>query len=162
MTLRATPPPFRLESSLLYQFAVISHRASSQVHAPCRTRYGLSVAAWRVMVHVAERHPVTAKEIGQRAAMDSVSLSRALNLLDECGFVERRIDPSDRRRIIPRLTLAGQTVDDEVIPQTIACEQALLTPLEAAERTLLRKLMKKVGRHSAALDGPRAGDEMPP
>lgn len=146
--------PFRLDGSLLYQFAVVSHRVSGKVHALCRTRYGLSAAAWRVMVHLAERQPVTAKEIGQRAAMDSVNLSRALNLLDDRGYVERRIDASDRRRIILHLTEAGQQVYDAVIPCTIESEKALLSVLSVTERTTLRRLMKRVRAYSDTMGEP--------
>jgi DNA-binding MarR family transcriptional regulator len=148
---RDVSPPLQLETSLLYQFAVISNRVSGKIHALCRERYGLSVSAWRVMVHLGELQPVTAKEIGKRSAMDSVNLSRALNLLDELGYVERQIDPSDRRRIILRLTPEGQAVYDTVIPYTKASEQELLLALTSSERATLRKLMKRVWEHSATL-----------
>ncbi|MCM5678686.1 MarR family winged helix-turn-helix transcriptional regulator [Schlegelella sp. S2-27] len=161
MPASAAPRLLRLETSLLYQFSVISNRVGGTVHALCRERFGVSAAAWRVMAHLGELQPVTAKEIAKRSAMDSVNLSRALNLLDELGYVERRIDPSDRRRIILHLTATGQAVYDEVVPYTIAAEQRLLSELGAAERATLRKLMKRVWERSAAMHDADGDAETP-
>ncbi len=138
----------RLDSSLLYHCAVVSSRVGGQVHELCRERWGLSATGWRVMVHVGELQPITAKEIGARAAINSVNLSRALAQLDELGFVERHIDPTDRRRIILSLTRAGQAMYDEVAPITARAEQELLSVLTASERTALRALMKRIWQHS--------------
>lgn len=141
-------PLLRLESSLLYHCAVVSSRVGGQVHDLCRERWNLSPTAWRVMVHVAELQPISAKEIGTRAAINSVNLSRALTQLDEQGLVERHIDPADRRRIILSFTNAGQAVYDEVAPVTARAEQELLSVLNASERATLRGLMKRVWQHS--------------
>lgn len=141
----------QLERSLLYHFAVISHRVGGSVHTLCRERYGLSPAAWRVMAHVGELQPVTAKQVGQRAAIDSVNLSRALGQLDALGYIERRIDTADRRRIILQLTRAGQAVYDAVAPLTVAAERRLLAALSAREQATLRELTRRVWQHSTPL-----------
>jgi DNA-binding MarR family transcriptional regulator len=149
-----TPPrprALQLEQSLLYHFAVISNRVGGGVHTLCRERYGLSPPAWRVMAHVGELQPITAKQIGRRAAMDSVNLSRALAQLDALGFVERRIDGADRRRIILQLTPAGQAVYDAVAPLTAQAEQSLLAGLSAEERATLRELTRRVWERSRQL-----------
>ncbi len=149
-----TPPrtkALRLERSLLYHFAVISHRVGGSVHALCRERYGMSPPAWRVMAHIGELQPITAKQIGQRAAIDSVNLSRALGHLDLLGFVERRIDTADRRRIVLRLTRTGQAVYDTVAPVTVDAERTLLATLRADERATLRELTRRVWERSTQL-----------
>jgi DNA-binding MarR family transcriptional regulator len=141
----------QLERSVLYHFAVISNRVGGSVHAMCRERWGMSPPAWRVMAHVGELQPITAKQIGQRAAIDSVSLSRALAQLDALGFVERRIDAADRRRIILRLTPQGQAVYDTVAPFTVEAERTLLAALNAQERAALRDLTRRVWERSGQI-----------
>jgi DNA-binding MarR family transcriptional regulator len=150
MATRSTPRRLRLEQSLLYHFAVVSGRVGGAVHALCRERHGMSAHGWRVVAHLGELQPVSAKEIGRRAAMDSVTLSRALAQLDALGFVERRIDEADRRRIILRLTPAGQAVYDSVAPYTAAAEAELLSGLTASERVVLRELTRRIWERSAA------------
>ncbi|MGE0351376.1 MarR family winged helix-turn-helix transcriptional regulator [Hydrogenophaga sp.] len=141
----------QLERSLLYHCAGITNRVGGSVHALCRERYGMSPAAWRVMAHVGELQPITAKEIGLRAAMDSVNLSRALGQLDGLGFVQRHIDTTDRRRIILQLSPAGQAVYDTVAPLTVKAEQTLLAELNAQERATLRELIRRVWERSREL-----------
>lgn len=149
----ATPRPLKLEASLLYHFAVISNRIGGTVHALCRERYGLSAQAWRVVAHLGELQPITAKDVGQRAAMDGVTLSRALSQLEGLGYVVRAIDPADRRRIILRLSAAGQRVYDAVAPVTAAAERELLAGLSAEERAALRELTRRVWLRSASSGG---------
>jgi DNA-binding MarR family transcriptional regulator len=149
-----SPASLRLESSLLYHCAIVSSRVGGHIHELCRERWGLSGTGWRVMVHVGELQPITAKEIGARAAINSVNLSRALAQLDELGFVERHIDPTDRRRIILSLTRTGQAMYDEVAPITARTEQELLSVLTASERTALRSLMKRVWQNSTHWGSP--------
>lgn len=141
----------RLERSLLYHFAVVANRTGASVHALCREKYGMSPQAWRVMAHVGELQPISAKQIAQRAAMDSVSLSRALAQLAELAYIERRIDSADRRRIILELTPAGQKAYDTMAPITVDAERQLLAVLTAGERTVLRDLARRVWEHSGQL-----------
>jgi DNA-binding MarR family transcriptional regulator len=149
----------QLERSVLYHFAVISNRVGGSVHAMCRERYGMSPPAWRVMAHVGELQPITAKQIGQRAAIDSVSLSRALAQLDVLGFIERRIDPADRRRIILQLTPQGQAAYDTVAPFSVDAERTLLATLNAKERATLRELTRRIWERSGELfQGPEGDD----
>jgi DNA-binding MarR family transcriptional regulator len=159
MTVRARSKTLHLQKSLLYHFAVVSNRVGGRVHALCRERYGMSPAAWRVLAHLGELQPVSAKEIGQRAAMDSVSLTRALNQLDGLGFVERQIDPSDRRRVILSLTRAGVNAYDTVAPVTVAAEQELLSVLGQRDQDVLRALTCRLWEHSNALQGGESGLE---
>ncbi|OSZ75630.1 MarR family winged helix-turn-helix transcriptional regulator [Hydrogenophaga sp.] len=140
-----------LERSLLYHFAGITDRVGGSMHMLCRDRYGLSPAAWRVMAHVGELQPITAKEIGLRAAMDSVNLSRAMGQLDALGFLKRHIDPADRRRIVLQLTPAGQSAYDTLVPLSLEAERTLLAELNAQERATLRELAHRVWERSRRL-----------
>lgn len=142
-----------LESSLLYHFAVVSSRIGSRVHAICSGQFGMSAQAWRVMAHVAELQPISAKEIGRRAAMDSVTLSRALSQLERLGYLERTIDVDDRRRIIVRLSRAGQRVYDKIAPISVEAENALLSGLSAKEQSTLRTLARRVWEDSSRIAG---------
>lgn len=140
-----------LERSLLYHFAGITERVGGSMHLMCRDRYGLSPAAWRVMAHVGELQPITAKEVGLRAVMDSVNLSRAMGQLDALGFLRRQIDPEDRRRIVLHLTPAGQSAYGTLVPLSLAAEQTLLAELTAQERATLRELTCRVWERSRRL-----------
>lgn len=142
-------PTLRLESSLLYRFSVMSNRSSERLHAFYGSRYGLTVPGWRVVAHLGEHQPMNAKDIAERAAMDSVSVTRALNHLDELGMVDRKIDVEDRRRVVVRLTRKGQGVYDTVAPMAVKEEVELIAGLTAAERATLYDLTRRIWRAEA-------------
>jgi MarR family transcriptional regulator, temperature-dependent positive regulator of motility len=90
---------------------------------------------------------VTQQGLGQTLHLDANNCVILLNDLESDGYVERRRDPSDRRRHIVEMTDAGRRAleDAEVRLETI--EDDVLGNLSASERSALRELLAK------ALDG---------
>jgi len=84
-------------------------------------------------------------ELMRTTMLSSAGMTKRLDRLVEAGLVERRPDPDDRRGTLVRLTAAGRTTVDDVLPVHVANEERVLGPLSGAERrtldTLLRKLL---------------------
>lgn len=144
----ATPPEHAsldLEHFLPYRLSVLSNRISSEIAGRYQARFGLSITEWRTMAVLGRYPDLSANEVAERTAMDKVAISRAVARLLERGLLEREIHGEDRRRSVLRLTDAGFSVYDEVAPMTLACERSLLGPLSEDERTLLWRLINKLG-----------------
>jgi DNA-binding MarR family transcriptional regulator len=133
-----------LETSLLYRFSVIGNRAATKLYNFYNARYGMSVPAWRVLAHLGEMQPVCPKEIARRAAMDSVSVTRMLNQLQELGLIEREVDAEDRRRVVLRLSKKGRDAYKTVSPLAVKAEQELIACLSVSERKTLYELTRKL------------------
>src|SRR5262245_17793198 len=99
---------FQLERFLPYRLSVLANRASRALARLYGERFGLSVAEWRVIAHLARTAPASANEVAARAAMDKVQVSRAVARLTAKELVERATDAADRRRSALRLTRRGQ------------------------------------------------------
>jgi DNA-binding MarR family transcriptional regulator len=138
-----------LEERFTYRFAVIANRMGSAL-APSHERYGLSVAAWRVLAVIGRYQPLSAKELARRTSTDPFRVTRALILLDEKGLVSRQADSQDRRRVSLRLTAFGKKVHDEIATALSAMEQSSLNALSARERAMLFRLIDKLDRHIGA------------
>jgi DNA-binding MarR family transcriptional regulator len=81
--------------------------------------------------------------LGEQMHVDPNNLVLLLNDAEAAGWVERRRDPSDRRRHIVVLTDAGLealTHAEEAIEDV---EDQVLGPLSAEERQALRRLLQK-------------------
>ncbi len=69
--------------------------------APCpglyKDRYGLAVPEWRVLAHLGQYAPITAKAIAAHSRMHKTKVSRAVAELEELGFVVRADSDEDRR-----------------------------------------------------------------
>lgn len=78
---------------------------------------------------------------------DGLMLTRAgmtsrLDRLETAGFVERSLDPDDRRSFRVRLTPAGLTVVDAAVTDHAANEARLLSSLDPADRAALDRVLR--------------------
>ena len=133
-----------LEHFLPYRLSVLSNRVSSAISRDYSQRFGLGVTQWRV-VAVLGRYPgLSANEVAQRTAMDKVAVSRAVASLAADGRLQREVRDDDRRRSVLHLSEAGYRIFDEVAPLALAFEQRVLEGMDAAERTLLFRLLDRL------------------
>ena len=154
-----SPPPaaraddgFQLERFLPYRLSVLANLASRALARLYGERFGLSVAEWRVIAHVARAAPASANEVAARAAMDKVQVSRAVARLTAKELVERATDAADRRRSALRLTRRGQATHDAIVPLARAVEARLLAGLPDADLARLDRLLATLIARASALD----------
>ena len=143
---------FQLERFLPYRLSVLANLASRALARLYGERFGLSVAEWRVIAHLARAAPASANEVAARAAMDKVQVSRAVARLTAKELVERATDAADRRRSALRLTRRGQATHDAIVPLARGVEARLLAGLPAAELARLDRLLVTLIARASALD----------
>ncbi|MBS3652056.1 MarR family transcriptional regulator [Pseudaminobacter sp. 19-2017] len=140
---------FAPETSLPHAFTVVANRVSLTLQKMYSERFGLSVVGWRLMAILGTHSPLSAKALAELTAMDQVSTSRALDQLVAKRLVSRRVDPSDRRRVVLRLSKKGEVVYSEVVPVLFAAENALMSGLSAEDSRMIRSIMRKLIDRSA-------------
>jgi DNA-binding MarR family transcriptional regulator len=143
------PSRLPLDSWLPYRLSFIVNHVSARLHTFCYERFGMSAAAWRVMAHLGDdSQPMSAKDVAERAAMDSVSVTRALNQLEKLGFLIRRIDTEDRRRVTLRLSKKGQVAYEEIVPVAMQAERDILKGLSREEQAALAALSLRLWKNA--------------
>ena len=135
-----------LETYLPYRLSILSNTVSGAIAAIYETRYGLTVADWRLMavMGMEPAQPLTQKALCARTRMDKVQVSRAVKRLLDLGNIEREVDSADRRRAHLRLTGRGRAVYDEVAPATLEWERELLSRLTPAEAAILDTVIARL------------------
>jgi len=83
------------------------------------------------------------QQLGQTLTLDPNNCVILLNDLEEFGYVERRRDPSDRRRHIVEMTDAGRRALEYAGEKLETLEDEVLPNLDASERAQLRDLVAK-------------------
>jgi DNA-binding MarR family transcriptional regulator len=155
---------FQLTDYFPYKVRIFYRDVSAAVREVYTQSFGLSVSEWRTMSVLFSFEPLSAKQIVARSSMDKVKVSRAITGLQKRKYLERHIDPSDRRRVLLRLTRSGREVMRQLIPQVLEVEKQLLEGLSEDECDTLLKLMQKVSanaRHSSAAANMGPQDERP-
>jgi DNA-binding MarR family transcriptional regulator len=97
------------------------------------------------------------QELGRRLALDPSGLVGAIDELERSGLVERRRDPSDRRRYAVALTDEGAATLTRARRLVSDGARELLAPLSEAEVDTLVDLLSRVAAaHEGERDAARA------
>ena len=143
----------RLPSYVPYRLSVTSNKASSLIAKAYQARFGLTIWEWRVVAILGEGVPMTAQAIADSAAMDKVSVSRAVRSLVERALVRRESHGSDGRARLLHLTAAGEAVYRDITPVALAEEAALVEELTPDEIELLAGLLDRLRHRAEGLMG---------
>jgi DNA-binding MarR family transcriptional regulator len=144
---------FLPEHSLPHACSILANRVSHTLEKMYSQLFGLSVVGWRVVAILGTHSPLSAKALAELTAMDQVSISRAIEQLANIKLVSRRVDVSDRRRVVLRLSKKGEEVYNQIVPVLYASENALVSGLSAEDARALRRIMDILVLRSAELLG---------
>lgn len=96
--------------------------------------------------------PLSPTAIAERLIVTTASVTSLLDTLERRGLVERRPDPSDRRRLLIVITPDGKALVDQFLPEIVALQTAALATLTEAQRRQLVELLGSVGANLGTLD----------
>ena len=126
--------------------AVAAEKLSAGLAQRYRDEFGISVADWRVLVHVTDAGSVSIREIHQRVHLEKSKASRAASRLEAAGYLTKDMDQRDRRLVALRLTDKGKALMDNLLPLALAYQarlDMLLTPYLDALGTALDVITKE-------------------
>ena len=96
--------------------------------------------------------PLSPTAIAERLIVTTASVTSLLDTLERRGLVERKPDPTDRRRLLIVITQDGKAIVDQFLPEVVALQTAALATLTEAERRQLVELLSALGANLTALD----------
>lgn len=96
--------------------------------------------------------PLSPTAIAERLIVTTASVTSLLDTLERRGLVERRPDPTDRRRLLIMITQDGKAIVDQFLPEVVALQTAALATLTEAQRRQLVELLATVGANLTTLD----------
>jgi DNA-binding MarR family transcriptional regulator len=135
----AARDPLQLDEQLCFALYNAS-RALIRAYAPLLGPLGLTYPQYLVLLVLWERDGVPVKQIGERLALDSGTLTPLLKRLDHQGLVERRRGADDERLVRIHLTAAGRALRHKVrkIPIELACRAGYDLATDRSIRDLVR------------------------
>jgi DNA-binding MarR family transcriptional regulator len=136
-------PPFDLDGFVPYLLAATAQKLSAQLAAGYQSRFGISIAEWRILVNVGYVSDASVRDIEQRVGLEKSKASRAASRLVEKGYVSKTVDLADRRLIKLALTDKGADLLRQIVPiakdNSAALEQTLME-----DHAVLQRILKQL------------------
>src|SRR5919204_4403820 len=108
---------------------------------------GFSPYHYAVLALLDEKPPETQAMIADALGYDRSHLVGLLDELEERGLVERKRDPSDRRRHLVNLTQEGKQALGRLRAIVKRVDDELLAPLDDVQRKTLHTLLLQLAAH---------------
>jgi len=112
----------------------------------------ISFTQWRVLMCLRDEIANTCADISRELAHDKGSMTRIVDQLEACGFIQRRRDKDDRRLVFLTLTPSGRAAVNRLVPKLVNFYNDLLEGFSPEDVQLLTQLLTRL---RAAL---KAGD----
>lgn len=141
-----------LNQFLPYRLNRLADRISQALAELYAERYRLNVAQWRVLAWLSHCDDLTAKKVCAYTNMDKARVSRAIQALEDRGLITRTPSPRDQRLHDLHLTVEGQALLAELVPEAQAWEAELVATLSAGEYRDLLNVMRKLERQLERID----------
>ncbi|MDD2056434.1 MarR family transcriptional regulator [Pseudomonas sp. GD03860] len=106
--------------------------------------FGVTAAQFKVLIIVAQYDVDTPAELCRFLALDSGSMTRMLDRLEQKDLIVRRRCPDDRRQVRLELSEEGQKLADQLPHVGAAAMNELLGVLAADELASLEGLLTKI------------------
>ena len=148
----ASIDPLRLDQQLCFALYHAS-RAMTRTYAPLLSPLGLTYPQYLVMLVLWEEKVASVRELGERLALDSGTLTPLLKRLELGGFVSRRRDLDDERIVRIELTAEGRKLRSKArnVPAELAC-RAGFDVSDERERARLDRLRRDLMAIAEQLD----------
>jgi DNA-binding MarR family transcriptional regulator len=108
---------------------------------------GLRLKEYIALQYLSDQGKTPQTELGEQLMLDANNCVILLNALEEGGYIERRRDPTDRRRHIVEMTKAGERALEKADQAFAGLEDEVFAGLSVDERCQLWNLLRQ------ALDG---------
>ena len=110
-------PAFDLGRFTPYRLAVAAKRTSEALARHYRDRFGITIAEWRVLVHLAHAGDATSvRDIEAEVQLERYEVSRTAKRLEEKGLLAKVASETDRRLVRLSLTAKGRALMAELLP----------------------------------------------
>ncbi|WP_394392900.1 MarR family winged helix-turn-helix transcriptional regulator [Shewanella woodyi] len=147
-----------LNQFLPYRLVNLAQKVSVNFAEVYQSEFNLTTPEWRILVHLAEltlcdksdgavrqqSTGISAKELTQLASMDKSTVSRAVKLMLDKGYITKQVHIADKRAFTLTLTTAGFTLYQTIAPKALEWEKSLLKALDKQEYQALMQILDKL------------------
>ncbi|WP_164158110.1 MarR family winged helix-turn-helix transcriptional regulator [Sandarakinorhabdus rubra] len=105
---------------------------------------GVSRAQWQVLFALSRSEGINQATLAERLEVETITVTRMVDRLEDAGLVERRADPADRRAWRLFLTPRAHPILVELQAVAVEVRAEMLAGLDAGEQGRLLALLRQL------------------
>lgn len=142
----AQPDDIRLdlEERSFYRFSIMATQINRAVARVYVRKYGPPANAWKILAVLNKYKVQSASDLKAHSTLEMDKITRIVDDLVERGFVVRKQDQRDRRRVVIRLSPAGKRVAKYLEDAIAVMEYDFLGALTPTERQTFYAVLEKL------------------
>lgn len=106
--------------------------------------YGITPPQFALLAFLWKQDGLSQAELSEKSEVDRTTLSGLIDRLQKLALVERCRHPADRRVWLVRLTPAGRSLEEKLVPIALEVRENLTSSLRDDEYRGLCELLKKL------------------
>jgi DNA-binding MarR family transcriptional regulator len=114
-------------------------------------RLSVTTTEFDSVLELGLRGGLTPGELGERLSLSSGSVTALLDRLERLGWANRERHPDDRRKVLVRLTAAGEEVAERDLGPLDLVIQRALARFPRSERLIIERFLAKAADAAAEL-----------
>lgn len=138
----------QLKNVIFYQIeeAIKTYRmyAQKQIKA---NGLKITIDQWLVLKSLKENPNFTQAELAEKVFKDSASITRILDLLVQSEYVEREINPNDRRKFNLSVTSKGESILAETYTVVLQNRKKALERISENDIQIMSETLKKISQN---------------
>jgi len=137
----------------MYRFAAQMSQTGNKLSVLLQ-QSGVSIGEreWRVLSVLGAYGGLTNGHVADALKTDAATVTRAVKVLKDLGFVDTRNSKRDRRKILIYLTQTGADFHDQITPKRIETGEFIDSCFTYEEKSQLHHLLNKLDRHLQHLE----------
>ena len=143
-TLRPRRATLPVDDSIFFKLVRVVNLTTRPFSESIGKAHHLSLNEWRILLVLANHPRVVASEVAALTGLDKMTVSRAIAALERRGRVVRKVDDADRRRMLLRLSAAGERLYERIGVPAKARERSLFRGIGDADQARLGRLLDRL------------------
>ena len=147
----------RVAAHLARRFHQICVGAAAEVIEPA----GITPGEYGLLAAVDDRPGLDQRQLAATLGIDAVSAGQMIDRLEAAGWIERQMDPRDRRVRLLGTTPEGTALRARLRPAALQAQERIMAVLSPDERTLFLDLLTRIVEANQAYARPGNGRRRP-
>ncbi|ESU22059.1 regulatory protein MarR [Flavobacterium cauense R2A-7] len=106
--------------------------------------FKITIDQWLVIKCILENPTITQHELSELVFKDNASVTRIIDLLIKANYLEKEINPDDRRKFILQVTKSGEEIIKNVQEIILQNRNKALKGIDAKELEIADAVLRKI------------------